>query len=117
MGPSRRALSFVQRKRSAHPQNGGFACVRSGSPRPIRLAAASTISNTIVVYDAQAQLLEMRVRFRRNPEARAWVDRCLVLVARVEAGELDAEATHREVERIVEDLVLRFGARGRISVQ
>ena len=59
---------------------------------------------------AIAYFLELRIRFRRNPEARAIVDRCLVLFAA--AGEADAERMAElecDVEALREELVARFG--------
>ena len=59
---------------------------------------------------AIAYFLELRIRFRRNPEARAIVDRCLALVAA--AGEADAQRLaelQRDVEALREELVSRFG--------
>ena len=58
-----------------------------------------------------AYLLELRLRVRRSPEARAIVDRCLQLVARVEAAEVhELPALQAEVRRLEDDLALRFGA-------
>jgi hypothetical protein len=60
--------------------------------------------------DPVARLLEMRLRFRHNPEARAVVDRCLVLVARGLEDDTDDAALDREVSKLADDLALRFGA-------
>ena len=58
---------------------------------------------------ALAQLLELRVRFRRNREARAMVDRAMVLVARAAAaGEVGA-GLDAEVAYLAADLARRFG--------
>lgn len=58
-----------------------------------------------------AALLAMRLRFRRNPEARALVDRALSLVARAESAD-EAQFLELKVEtqRIAGELALRFGA-------
>ena len=57
-----------------------------------------------------ASLLALRLRFRRNPEARALVDRALALVARGESADeaafLELKA---ETQRIADALALRFG--------
>lgn len=67
---------------------------------------------TPVEVDASlAYLLELRLRTRGNPEARAIVDRCLALVARAETGDgLDDLEAARELQRLSDDLALRFGA-------
>jgi hypothetical protein len=57
-----------------------------------------------------AYLVELRIRFRRNPQARAIVDHCLALVAA--AGEADAERLadlERDIEALRAELVARFG--------
>ncbi len=60
---------------------------------------------------AVAHLLELRLRYRRNPEARALVDRCLLLVGRAaEAPASEAAALTAELEAIRSSLALRFGA-------
>jgi hypothetical protein len=67
--------------------------------------------------DPQARLFELRLRFRRNPEARALVDRCLVLVARATEDGAGMAALDREVTRLADDLALRFGAPAGVRVQ
>ena len=62
-----------------------------------------------------AHLLELRLRYRRRPEARALVDRCLMLVAK--AAEVSAEdypMIVAEAEGIRDELALRFGAPARV---
>lgn len=61
--------------------------------------------------DALAYLLELRVRVRRSPEARAIVDRCLSLIARAaDADDHTLLELEREVAALADDLALRFGA-------
>jgi hypothetical protein len=69
------------------------------------------------VCDPQARLFELRVRFRRNREARVLIDRCLMLVARASAADADMAALDRDVTKIADDLALRFGAPRRATVQ
>lgn len=57
------------------------------------------------MHDPLGRLLELRVRFRRNPEARAIIDRCLALVARAVAEDADMSATDLEVTQVADDLV------------
>lgn len=60
---------------------------------------------------ALSYLLELRLRTRGNPEARALVDRCLALLAQAESADPETlEALHREVQKIGDGLALRFGA-------
>lgn len=66
--------------------------------------------------DALGQLLELRVRFRRNPEARALVDRALVLVAKAAAKDADDVALDLEVAALSAELVGRFGPTRRLSL-
>jgi hypothetical protein len=61
--------------------------------------------------DPVARLLDLRLRFRRNPEARAYVDRALAVVAKAVADDADLAAIDREIIQLAEDLVLRFGPR------
>ena len=60
--------------------------------------------------DALAHLLELRLRFRRNPEARALVDRALVLVAKGAAADADPFALDLEVAQLRAELARRFGS-------
>ncbi len=64
--------------------------------------------------DPQARLFQLRLRFRRNPEARALVDRGLLLVARATEAGADMAALDREVTQLADDLALRFGAPKRV---
>jgi RNase P protein component len=66
--------------------------------------------------DALAQLLELRVRFRRNPEARALVDRALVLVARAAADDADRAALEDEFVQLAAELARRFGTPSRLTL-
>ncbi len=59
--------------------------------------------------DALAHLLELRLRFRRNPEARALVDRALALVARAAGPDADPAVLDAEVAHLAADLARRFG--------
>jgi hypothetical protein len=67
--------------------------------------------------DPLARLLEMRLRFRCNPEARAYVDRALALVASAIAEEADMAVIDDEVSRLADDLAARFGPRVKVQVQ
>ena len=60
--------------------------------------------------DPQARLLELRLRFRRNPEARALIDRALMLLTKASSADADLEAFDRDVTKLADDLALRFGA-------
>ena len=64
------------------------------------------------MLEPQARILELRLRFRRNPEARMLVDRCLMLLARAIEGDADMTELDRELTRLTDDLALRFGAPG-----
>lgn len=66
--------------------------------------------------DPVTRLLELRLRFRRNPEARAYVDRALALVAKAIADDPDLEAVDREVIKLANDLAFRFGPRTKVQV-
>ena len=59
-----------------------------------------------------ARLLELRLATRGNPEGRAIVDRCLLLIARAQAtsNPLSAEEIEREITAIADELALRYGA-------
>jgi hypothetical protein len=58
-----------------------------------------------------AALLALRLRYRRNPDARALVDRALLLVSRAEtADEAGFLVLKAESQRIADELALRFGA-------
>jgi hypothetical protein len=59
--------------------------------------------------DALAHLLELRLRFRRNPEARALIDRALALVARAAGPDADPAVLDAEVAYLAADLARRFG--------
>ena len=64
------------------------------------------------------ELLELRIRVRRNPQAKSLVDLALSLMTRLD-GATDAELADLTVEitRIHEDLALRFGAPSNANVQ
>jgi len=65
-----------------------------------------------------AYLLELRIKLRRNPEARALVDRCLALVAQAsEADDAAFEVLELEVRRMADNLALRFGAPAAAQLQ
>ena len=66
--------------------------------------------------DPLARLLDLRLRFRRNPEARACVDRALAILAQAIGENADDEAIDREVTRLAEDLAVRFGPRRKVQV-
>ncbi|WP_372784591.1 hypothetical protein [Phenylobacterium sp.] len=60
--------------------------------------------------------LELRIRFRRNPEARAIVDRCLWLISEAaKADDLRLAELELEVERLREDLAARFGEKPKVT--
>ena len=67
--------------------------------------------------DPLARLLELRLRYRRNPQARALVDRCLMLVAQACGANADMAALDQDVTALADDLALRFGAPARATVQ
>ncbi|MDP3749938.1 MAG: hypothetical protein Q8Q88_23165 [Phenylobacterium sp.] len=61
--------------------------------------------------EAVAYFLDLRLRVRRQPEARAIVDRCLEILAR--AADADAATLlvlDRQLEALRADLERRFGA-------
>lgn len=61
--------------------------------------------------EAVAYFLDLRLRVRRRPEARAIVDRCLEILGR--AADADAATLlvlDRQLEALREDLERRFGA-------
>ena len=66
--------------------------------------------------DPLARLLELRLRFRRNAEARAYVDRALMIVAQDIGANADDEAIDRAVTRLADDLSARFGPRSKVEV-
>jgi hypothetical protein len=66
--------------------------------------------------DSLARLLELRLRFRRNPEARAYVDRALAVLAQAIGDDADSEAIDCEVTRLADDLAARFGPRVKAPV-
>ena len=67
--------------------------------------------------DPQARLFELRIRFRRNREARALIDRCLILVANASAADADMTALDCEVTKVADELAQRFGAPRHAIVQ
>jgi hypothetical protein len=65
---------------------------------------------------AIAHLPELRIRFRRNPEARALVDRCLWLISEeADADEARLAELHLEVERLRAELAARFGEKAQVT--
>lgn len=59
---------------------------------------------------ALAYFLELRIRFRGEPEALAIIDRCLGLIARAEgAPALEADLIADAIEALRADLVAQFG--------
>ena len=60
--------------------------------------------------DALAHLLELRLRFRSNPEARALVDHAIALVAKATAADADPCALDLEVAQLGAELSRRFGS-------
>jgi hypothetical protein len=68
--------------------------------------------------DPVAHLLALRLRYRRNAEARALVDRCLQIVARsLDAGDADWGAIDADVDELRQSLARRFGAPASLRVQ
>jgi len=59
-----------------------------------------------------ARLLELRLATRGNPEGRAIVDRCLLLLTRAKASTNPPTAAEieREITAIADELALRYGA-------
>jgi hypothetical protein len=65
-----------------------------------------------------APLLEMRVRVRRNPHARALIDWALAIVAEAHGADATRLAELRAaVEALTRELELRFGAPRSASIQ
>ena len=61
--------------------------------------------------EAVAYFLELRVRVRRSREARALVDRCLLLIARPKGADAEElRALYGEVDALADELALRIGA-------
>lgn len=56
---------------------------------------------------ALAYLLDLRIRTRGAPEAQAFVDRALALLARAQAGDTQVQP---ELDALADDLARRFGA-------
>src|SRR5579859_4797803 len=81
------------------------------------LAYRTRVFDNHAMHDPLGRLLELRLRVRRNPQARAYVDRALALVARTLADEPDMATLDGEVDRLTEDLAKRFGQQPRVSVQ
>ncbi|TAJ71386.1 MAG: hypothetical protein EPO51_13900 [Phenylobacterium sp.] len=64
-----------------------------------------------------AYLLELRLKLRGNREGLAIVDRCLRLIARAADADGDTlRALEAEVAALGDELALRFGAPGAISL-
>lgn len=66
--------------------------------------------------DGLGHLLELRLRFRRNPEARALVDRAIALVAKATTADADPCALDLEVAQLGAELTRRFGSPRGISL-
>lgn len=61
--------------------------------------------------EAVAHFLELRVRVRRDPEARAIVDRCLLILAKARTADAEGfAALQDEILALGDELALRFGA-------
>ena len=61
--------------------------------------------------EAVAYFLDLRVGLRRQSEARAIVDRCLLLLARAaDADAAECVRIEREIEALSDELAARFGA-------
>jgi hypothetical protein len=69
------------------------------------------------MHDPLARLLALRIRYRRNPEARAYVDRALAILARATAEDADLDALDADVNALADDLGLRFAAPSPVNVQ
>jgi hypothetical protein len=63
-----------------------------------------------------ARLLELRLRYRRNPAARAYVDRALGLVSKALSEDADLAIVDAEMKQLAADLAARFGARTAVKV-
>jgi len=60
--------------------------------------------------EAVAYLLDLRLRYRGHPAARAFVDRCLLLLARAEgADSASALQLQAEIDGLAAELEARFG--------
>ena len=67
--------------------------------------------------EAVGYFLELRVRLRRSAEARASIDRCLMLLSRAEGADPAAIAgLQAELDSIARDLEARFGPRKVLTV-
>jgi hypothetical protein len=61
--------------------------------------------------DALAYLLDLRLRYRRHPQARAVIDRCLLLLARAQGADAaTARALQAEIDALAAELEARLGA-------
>lgn len=69
------------------------------------------------MVEAVAYFLDLRIRLRDRPQARALIDRCLQLIARAATADAAGVAElEREVEVLREELEARFGPAPRLRV-
>lgn len=72
----------------------------------------------MILDEALAYLLDLRLRYRHHPAARAVVDRCLLLLAR--AQDADAETAielQTEIDALAAELQARLGPAKVLTVQ
>lgn len=77
----------------------------------LRLIAADEASGVPLTLDeAVAYLLDLRLRYRDHPAARAFVDRCLLLLARADGADATvARELQAEIDGLAAELEARFG--------
>jgi len=68
------------------------------------------------MHDLVARLLKLRLRFRNNPAARAYVDRALLILAEAAGGDPDFEALDQEAFTLAESLSQRFDPPRKVRV-
>ena len=78
---------------------------------------ASARRSLPLMDEAVAHFLELRLRVRRNPEARATVDRCLLILAKAQTADAEGfAALQDEIQALGDELAMRFGAPATVSL-
>jgi hypothetical protein len=67
--------------------------------------------------DPVARMLDLRLRYHRNPEARAYVDRALAIVAKASADEADLSTLDCEIACLTHELRERFAPPEKLRTQ